>query len=316
VAHCTALCKRLVCGVLHDVPSTAGVLSLRQAAPLVESHLPPPGRPHRARRLARALLRVRDGCRVMIFDEATAAVDQATDDQIQDTIRTEFKACTTLTIAHRLRTIIDSDKILVLGAGALLEYASPRVLLKDPKSTFSGMVDDTKKQNAASLRAVAFGEVDIKTAFGGASSTDSSAASKAPEDEQRDRSQVVQRADSLFSTLNVMRAGNAGRAAHVALPLGNMSADAVPHMMRVHEALKTLQDAMGADSETAFLPELSRANCSKTEWAGMLTKYLAQLHTGAALMKGKAMAEMAEESEPFVDADEMLRHHILMHGTR
>ena len=60
----------------------------------------------------------------MLIDEATANVDPETDDIIQEIIRTEFSNCTTLTIAHRINTIIDSDRILVLEAGQVLKKIS------------------------------------------------------------------------------------------------------------------------------------------------------------------------------------------------
>ncbi|KAF9107853.1 hypothetical protein BGX29_004457 [Mortierella sp. GBA35] len=83
--------------------------------------------------LARALLRK---TKVLILDEATAAVDVETDELIQKTIRKEFKNRTILTIAHRIKTVMDSDKILVLEKGRVEEFESPKVLLQRPDSHF------------------------------------------------------------------------------------------------------------------------------------------------------------------------------------
>ena len=86
--------------------------------------------------LARTLLRK---TKILILDEATAAVDMETDELIQNTIRREFKDCTILTIAHRLNTILDYDKVMVLDQGIIKEYDSPDNLLKDKSSAFYGM---------------------------------------------------------------------------------------------------------------------------------------------------------------------------------
>ena len=86
--------------------------------------------------LARALLRK---TKVLILDEATAAIDLETDDLIQATIRSEFKDCTILTIAHRLNTIMDYDRIMVLDNGTLIEFDSPKTLMEDQNSIFHSM---------------------------------------------------------------------------------------------------------------------------------------------------------------------------------
>jgi ATP-binding cassette subfamily C (CFTR/MRP) protein 1 len=106
--------------------------------------------------LARALLRK---TKVLILDEATAAIDLETDELIQKTIRSEFADCTILTIgmplinlifklsilicfdftAHRLNTIIDSDRVLVLDKGMIAEYDTPTALLENKNSIFYGM---------------------------------------------------------------------------------------------------------------------------------------------------------------------------------
>uniref|UniRef100_A0A8C4HN06 Cystic fibrosis transmembrane conductance regulator n=1 Tax=Dicentrarchus labrax TaxID=13489 RepID=A0A8C4HN06_DICLA len=98
--------------------------------------------------LARAVLRKN---RILIIDEATANVDPRTDELIQKTIREKFRECTVLTIAHRLNTIIDSDRILVLDAGNIHAYDEPYTLLQDPEGIFYKMVQQTGKQEAVAL---------------------------------------------------------------------------------------------------------------------------------------------------------------------
>jgi ABC-type multidrug transport system fused ATPase/permease subunit len=77
--------------------------------------------------IARALLR---GARIVVMDEATAAVDAETDAAIQRVIRTEFAGATCLTVAHRLNTIMDSDYILVMDDGRAVEFDTPDILLQ------------------------------------------------------------------------------------------------------------------------------------------------------------------------------------------
>lgn len=89
--------------------------------------------------LARALLRK---TKILILDEATAAVDLETDDLIQKTIRTEFADCTVITIAHRLNTIVDSNRVLVLDKGKIAEFEAPQILLQNKESIFYGMCKD------------------------------------------------------------------------------------------------------------------------------------------------------------------------------
>ncbi|XP_044154092.1 ATP-binding cassette sub-family C member 2-like [Bufo gargarizans] len=88
--------------------------------------------------LARALLRK---SKILILDEVTAAVDLEMDNLIQRTIRSEFADCTVLTIAHRLHTIMDSNKVMVLDAGKIIEYGSPEDLLVS-KGHFASMARD------------------------------------------------------------------------------------------------------------------------------------------------------------------------------
>ncbi|CAF3920923.1 unnamed protein product, partial [Rotaria sordida] len=102
--------------------------------------------------LARAILKK---SKILVIDEATANVDHVTDELIQRAIRDQFKECTVLTIAHRLRTIIDSDRIMVLSNGKLVEFDSPEVLLLNTQSHFTSLVEQTGTIEAEYLRAIA-----------------------------------------------------------------------------------------------------------------------------------------------------------------
>ncbi|XP_061493478.1 ATP-binding cassette sub-family C member 5 isoform X2 [Rhineura floridana] len=86
--------------------------------------------------IARALLR---RCKILILDEATAAMDTETDLLIQETIREAFADCTMLTIAHRLHTVLGSDRIMVLMQGQVMEFDTPSALLSNENSRFYAM---------------------------------------------------------------------------------------------------------------------------------------------------------------------------------
>ncbi|XP_021347161.1 multidrug resistance-associated protein 1-like isoform X1 [Mizuhopecten yessoensis] len=91
--------------------------------------------------LGRALLNKN---KILILDEATAAVDMETDELIQQTIQSEFEECTVLTIAHRLNTIMDYDRVMVLDKGLIAEFDTPRTLIQDTSSVFYGMAKDAE----------------------------------------------------------------------------------------------------------------------------------------------------------------------------
>jgi ATP-binding cassette subfamily C (CFTR/MRP) protein 1 len=91
--------------------------------------------------LARALLR---DTKVLILDEATAACDLGTDLLIQSTIKEKFSKCTTLTIAHRLQTVLDYNRIIVLENGKIVENGSPQTLLNKSDSIFYSLAKEAK----------------------------------------------------------------------------------------------------------------------------------------------------------------------------
>ncbi|KAJ7919496.1 hypothetical protein B0H13DRAFT_2430321 [Mycena leptocephala] len=91
--------------------------------------------------LARAIVRE---SKLLILDEATSAIDYKTDSVIQTSLRTELKSdVTVITVAHRLQTILDSDKIMVLDEGRIVEFDAPKVLLQNPKGKLRALVDES-----------------------------------------------------------------------------------------------------------------------------------------------------------------------------
>ncbi|CAF0932791.1 unnamed protein product, partial [Adineta ricciae] len=99
--------------------------------------------------LARAILKK---SKILVIDEATANVDNATDELIQRSIREQFRECTVLTVAHRLRTVIDSDRILVLGNGHVLEFDTPQALVSNERSHLNSLIEQTGSKEANYLR--------------------------------------------------------------------------------------------------------------------------------------------------------------------
>jgi ATP-binding cassette subfamily C (CFTR/MRP) protein 4 len=74
---------------------------------------------------------------------------------IQQTIRSEFAACTVLTIAHRLNTLMDSDRVLVLDSGRVVEFDAPAILLRNELGLFSALVAATGRDTSKKLRLIA-----------------------------------------------------------------------------------------------------------------------------------------------------------------
>ena len=94
--------------------------------------------------ICRAIIR---NCKIILMDEATANIDIKTEETIQRLINDKFRYATVVTIAHRLKTIINSSKMLVLDKGKVAEFNSPEILMKDTSSIFYSYVKKLKKKD-------------------------------------------------------------------------------------------------------------------------------------------------------------------------
>lgn len=99
--------------------------------------------------LARAILRKN---KILVLDEPTANVDSRTDKLLQEAVAKSFQGATIIAVAHRLDTVIDYDRILVLGHGAVLEYGTPHELI-EKGGDFASMVSDTGDEMSTLLKA-------------------------------------------------------------------------------------------------------------------------------------------------------------------
>ncbi|KAK7305217.1 hypothetical protein VNO77_43118 [Canavalia gladiata] len=118
--------------------------------------------------------------KILVLDEATASVDTATDNIIQQTVKQHFSECTVITIAHRITSILDSDMVLFLNQGLIEEYDSPKKLLKNKSSALAQLVAEyTRRSNTEWLMlnsqatalvtktaTAVFGEAGVSAAIG------------------------------------------------------------------------------------------------------------------------------------------------------
>ncbi|CAO1639342.1 unnamed protein product [Sympodiomycopsis kandeliae] len=125
----------------HNTPSGSGSSSPSQTYVTLDSRVSEGGNnwsqgQRQLLAMSRALLR---GSQVILMDEASSAVDFATDTLIQSTIRTSFSRATVITIAHRLHTVVHADKVLVLDQGKVKEFGPPKELMSQEGSMFKEM---------------------------------------------------------------------------------------------------------------------------------------------------------------------------------
>ena len=92
--------------------------------------------------IARALLKQ---SKIILIDEATSNIDMNSEEMFLKMVKEKFQECTVLTIAHRLKTVVNSDRIIVMGEGNIIEEGTPEELLSKEDSIFAGMWQEAKR---------------------------------------------------------------------------------------------------------------------------------------------------------------------------
>ena len=186
--------------------------------------------------LARALLRK---TKILIMDEATAAVDLETDDLIQNTIRSEFTDCTVLTIAHRLNTIMDNNRVMVMDKGKIVEFDSPAKLLEHEESIFYGMAKESGliTENTITPQIVEGKRLTVQDIFKSKSSSSSNSKSNLnlDADIKNDKNDYDLQESPLDKVLDGIEIENPGL-------------DQVDGSMKKQESMKSLDDPEGYDT--------------------------------------------------------------------
>nr|XP_025624778.1 ABC transporter C family member 12 isoform X4 [Arachis hypogaea] len=197
--------------------------------------------------LARALLR---RSKVLVLDEATAAVDVRTDALIQKTIRQEFQSCTMLIIAHRLNTVIDCNRILLLDSGRVLEYDSPDKLLSNEASAFYKMVQSTGAANAEYLCSLVFGRI----------------VNNSNEENKGLENQMRQLASSNWAAATQCAIAATLSSLHLNLQSPNETKDNKDFLEKTKDALTTLQEVLEGKHDDVIQQTLVKHNVPTERW--------------------------------------------------
>jgi ABC-type multidrug transport system ATPase subunit len=214
--------------------------------------------------IARAIL---SRCRILLMDEATSALDIQTETMINETIHKNFASYTVLQIGHRLNTIIDSDKIMVMDQGRIVEFDTPRRLLQNENSFFTSLVAQSGEEAAKKLREKVFSSKGSRDRMREDDDfdepeehvTDTSELSQRPfltvnndaanaEPLQRQASHRSQRTETRSEESTIIATAEAKDAAKVSLPLNKSSQGLSLHANTATRSITSLDSARSSQS--------------------------------------------------------------------